>query len=229
MGDGATLIEILILGLIAAFLIFRLRSVLGKRTGHEQRRPNPFSTPPQTKDGAQANDTVVALPERNRPSDAEPARSDAAPTAKGGLTQVKIADPSFDERGFANGAKAAFSMIVEAFAAGDTAALRPLLDDELYDSFSTEIRRRLAENETRETTIVKIRSAEIVEAQMSGNTALVTVKFVSDQINVTRDETGAVVDGDPDVAIELTDLWSFSRNTRSTDPNWTLVATATPT
>ncbi|MGP1394037.1 MAG: Tim44/TimA family putative adaptor protein [Inquilinaceae bacterium] len=229
MGDGATLIEILILGLIAAFLIFRLRSVLGKRTGHEQRRPNPFSTPPQTKDGAQANDKVVALPERNRPSDGEPVRPDAARTAKGGLTQVKIADPSFDERGFVNGAKAAFSMIVEAFAAGDTAALRPLLDDELYDSFSTEIRRRLAENETRETTIVKIRSAEIVEAQMSGNTALVTVKFVSDQINVTRDETGAVVDGDPDTAIELTDLWSFSRNTRSTDPNWTLVATATPT
>lgn len=223
MGDGLYFIDILLLAMIAAFLIFRLRSVLGRRTGNEQQRPNPYSSRRDAeKSGA---DNVVNLPDRNGPP---PAPDSATAGQDHGLTQVKIADPSFDPRSFVGGAQAAFGMVVEAFAQGDTASLRPLLSDDLYDDFSSAIRTRIAEEETLETTIEQIKSAEVVDGRVEGRTAFVTVRFVSSQVNVTRDADGAAIDGDPERVLDVTDIWTFARNTRSTDPNWTLVETGTP-
>ena len=145
-----------------------------------------------------------------------------------GLTQIRLADPSFDPATFVLGARAAFEMIVGAFAQGDTAALRPLLNDEVYDQFSAAIRERLQHKHTHETTLIAIKSAELVEARMEGRDAIVTVKFVTEQVNVTRDEAGGVIEGDPNRVATVTDLWTFSRNTRSGNPNWLLVATASP-
>ncbi len=219
MGDGLVFIDILIFALIAGFLIFRLRSVLGRRTGHEQQRPTPYTQRDQRPE-SRVPDNVVALPERSRTLE------DAAGGDLGSeLTQIKIADPSFDEGTFAQGAQMAFGMIVEAYAAGDTTSLRPLLSDDLYDGFSEAIRTRLAEGEVLETRIERILSADIIEANLDGRTAFVTVKFVSRQVIVTRDEEGEVVDGDPDQTQEITDIWTFARNTRATDPNWLLVET----
>ncbi|MCB9948587.1 MAG: Tim44 domain-containing protein [Rhodospirillaceae bacterium] len=220
MGDGLAFIDILIFALIAAFLIFRLRSVLGRRTGQEQQRPSPYTRREQQRPEVRSPDNVVALPDRARPMD-----EGSGGGLAGGLTQIRIADPTFDERTFVQGAQMAFGMIVEAFAAGDTASLRPLLSDDLYDSFSEAIRNRVNEGETLETRIERIVSADILEAEMEGRTAQVTVKFVSRQIIATRDEDGTVIDGDPETAQEITDIWKFARNTRSTDPNWVLVET----
>ena len=219
MGDGLAFFDILIFALIAGFLIFRLRSVLGRRTGHEQQRPTPYSPRDQHPE-PRASDNVVALPERGRTLE-DAAGGDLASE----LTQIKIADPSFEESTFVQGAQMAFGMIVEAYAAGDTASLRPLLSDDLYDSFSEAIRSRIAEGEVLETSIERILSADIIEANLDGRTALVTVKFVSRQLIVTRDSDGAVVEGDPEQTQEITDIWTFARNTRATDPNWMLVET----
>lgn len=221
MGEGLYFIDILIFAMIAAFLVFRLRNVLGRRTGHEQRRPNPYSPPGQAP-AEPVKDNVVTMPGR----DGQDAETRAG--SRHGLTQIRIADPSFDPNGFIQGAKAAFGMIVEAFARGDTATLRPLLSDDLYDEFSAAIRDRLAAGTTLETTVEEMRSAEILEGRVEGRTAMVTVKFVTRQINVTRDAEGEVVDGDQNQPVEVTDIWTFARNTRSTDPNWTLIETATP-
>src|SRR3546814_1544591 len=128
--------DILIFAMIAAFLVFRLRNVLGRRTGNEQQRPNPFSTGQRPAEPIQ--DNVVTLPGR----EAQEADAGAA-GGRHGLTQVRIADTSFDPRTFLEGAKAAFGMIVAAFAKGVTATLRPLLSDDLYDEFSGAIRDRL--------------------------------------------------------------------------------------
>lgn len=223
MGDGLYFIDILLLAMIAAFLIFRLRSVLGRRTGNEQQRPNPYSSRRDAE--GSGNDNVVNLPDRNGPP---PPPDPATAGQDHGLTQVKIADPSFDPRSFVGGAQAAFGMVVEAFAQGDTASLRPLLSDDLYDEFSSAIRTRIAEEEKLETTIEQIKSAEVVDGRVEGRTAFVTVRFVSSQVNVTRDADGAVVDGDPERVLDVTDIWTFARNTRSSDPNWTLVETGTP-
>ena len=217
------LIDVLIGALIAAFLIYRLMSVLGRRTGHERQRPNPFepvdrgeATRPKE---AGASDNVVALPDRLRAG-----REDAVQ----GLTELKIADPSFDENTFVQGAQIAFGMIVEAFAKGDLETLKPLLSETLLDGFANAIRSREAAGEHRETRVEKMLSVDLLEVRLEGTDSLITVKFVSSQIDVTRDDQGAVTEGDPETPIEVTDIWTFARDTGSRDPNWTLVETRSP-
>jgi predicted lipid-binding transport protein (Tim44 family) len=239
MGSGFQLIDIIIFAAIAAFLVLRLRSVLGKRTGHEGEpggnKMDPFRQGPGQKPGQEAGgDKVIPLPDRARDAAQEAAEDEelGAPepsmgetSLAGSLTQIKLADRGFEPEGFINGAKMAFEMIIGAFAQGDTRTLRPLLSNDVYEDFSNAIKERETARETLETTLVGIRDAEIIEAELQGKTAFVTVKFVSDQINVTRDAKGEVVDGDPNHVSSNTDIWTFARNTRSRDPNWTLVAT----
>jgi predicted lipid-binding transport protein (Tim44 family) len=214
MSDGFQYFDIIIFAMIAAFLVLRLRSVLGRRTGTEKPREfRPLAKP--------ATDNVVSLPEGLH------AHEELAPPAspEAGLTQIRNADPKFDPDGFVQGARGAFEIIVKAFAAGDTATLRPLLSDDVYERFAEAIRHRLAAKETLETHLVTIKAAEIDEAELNGRTAFVTVKFVSDQVNVTRAADGKIIEGEPDNVVEKTDFWTFARNTRSQDPNWLLVAT----
>jgi len=218
MGDGFQYLDIVLFAVIAGFLILRLRSVLGRRTGNERRR-DPF-VPPKPEG---APEKVVSLP-RGRPAvDAPPANA-SAPAATPGA-RVKAADPRFDETAFLAGARGAFEIIVNAFAKGDTAALQPLLSKPVYASFTEAIRARLAQHETLETNLLAIKTMELAEGEIEGDAALVTVKFVSDQTNVTRAADGSVVDGNADRVVTKTDLWTFSRALRSRDPNWTLVAT----
>ena len=216
-------LDIIFFAMVAAFLVLRLRSVLGRRTGNEQRRPDPFRPKP-----ADAGDKVVPLPDRSARAAGEaieiPAGAKGTPL-EAGLTQIGVADPNFTPQGFLDGAKAAFEMVVQGFAKGDRKVLRPLLNDAVFDSFSAAIKAREDAKESRETTLVGIKSGEIIEARMEGRTALVTVKFVSEQINVRRDKDGRVAEGDASHAAEITDIWTFARNTRSRDPNWTLVET----
>jgi predicted lipid-binding transport protein (Tim44 family) len=230
MDSGFAFFDIVFFAMVAAFLILRLRSVLGRRTGNENperwtaRKPAPRAR-------TETPENVARLPDRSRPAgEAAPPVLDlpANTPAEAGLTQISVADPSFDARGFADGARGAFEMIVGAYAQGDTATLRPLLADDVYENFAGAIRTRQEAKQTLETTLVGIKAADITEARMDGRTAFVTVKFVSEQINVTRDAGGAVVEGDPQQIAAVTDMWTVSRNTRSRDPNWLLVATSEP-
>lgn len=226
MSDGFAFFDIVFIAMVAAFLILRLRSVLGRRTGEENRERWTTRTPRSAPAGAELpNDNVVRLPGRDN-GDATPAPAPADSPLDAALTQIKVADSSFDPRGFIKGAQSAFEMIVGAFAQGDTAALRPLLADEVYDNFATAIRERQKAKRTLETTIIGIKSGDIVEARLEGRSAFVTVKFVSEQVNVTRDADGNVVEGDANAVATVTDVWTFSRNTRARDPNWLLTATA---
>src|SRR5689334_9704218 len=207
MDSGFAFFDIVFFAMVAAFLILRLRSVLGRRTGNENSERWTARKPAPTARG-EATDNIARLPDRAR------ANGEAAPVidlpantpAEAGLTQIKVADPSFDTRSFIEGARGAFEMIVGAYAQGDTSTLRPLLADDVYENFATAIRGRQQTKQTLETTLVGIKSAEITEARMDGRTALVTVKFVSDQINVTRDADGKVVEGDPQQIATITDV-----------------------
>lgn len=229
MGSGFQFLDIILFAMIAAFLVLRLRSVLGRRTGHQRRVENPLARRGAEQENGKASDNVVELPDRSRGArDAAFETVDDSDPLAAGLTQIRIADPNFDPEGFAHGARAAFEMIVQAYAEGDLKTLRNMLNDEVYGRFSEAIKAREAAGETLETTIVGFRSADIVEARLDGRTAFVTVKFVSEQLNVTRDKAGEAVDGDPDHVTDVTDLWTFARNTRARDPNWTLVETRSP-
>jgi predicted lipid-binding transport protein (Tim44 family) len=145
-----------------------------------------------------------------------------------GLALIRQADPSFDEKGFQEGAKGAFAMIVGAFAQGDTATLRPLLADDVYDNFARAVRERQTAGETMETRVERFDEVDMLEARMDGGTAVVTIRFASQQVSVTRDAGGSIVDGDPARPVEVIDIWTFARNTRSRDPNWLLVETRVP-
>lgn len=224
MGGG--FLDIIIFAVIALFLVFRLRSVLGRRTGHE--RPPPERPSPQQRE-APTNDNVVELADRTvRPDDAKDTVaateiSDDPLTA--GLAQIKIADSSFDPVEFSTGARSAFEMVVQSFAEGDLKTLRSLLNDEVYDNFSAAVQQREDSDEALETTVIGIKKSDIIEARVEGRMAFVTLKFLSEQVNVTRDKDGAVIDGDPNRITEITDIWTFARNIRARDPNWTLVET----
>ena len=211
--------------------MLRLRNVLGKRTGHENSQGSAYDAFSKRK--SEAEDKVVPLPDRTKSAkDADQDADLGAPAGTtplaAGLTQVRLADRNFDQEQFLGGAKAAFEMIVAAFAQGDAAALRPLLANDVFADFNGAIEERQRAGHVLETTLVGIKEASLIEAEMQGRTAFVTVKFVSDQINVMKDKDGEVVEGDPSEVTSVTDIWTFARNTRSRDPNWTLVATQSP-
>ncbi len=225
MDNGYQLIDILLFAGIAGFLVFRLRSVLGRRTGLEQRR-DPFQPPPAPPPAG-----APAAPPRLRAVNGGAAPADASPAGAapaGPSATLKAADPSFADDPFLQGARGAFEIIVNAFAKGDKAVLAPLLSKEVSQSFLGAIDARRAANETMETKLGAIKSAEIVDSAVEGSTGFVTVKFVTDQANVTRAADGKIVDGDPDRVSEHVDFWTFARSLRARDPNWMLVATKSP-
>jgi predicted lipid-binding transport protein (Tim44 family) len=142
-----------------------------------------------------------------------------------GLDAIVAQDSSFDPRHFLSGARSAYEMIVLAFANGDRRALRDLLSSEVYDSFDAVIKDREKHEQKTETRFVSIDKAELVGAEMRDRTAQLAVRFVSQMISVTRDKTGTIVDGNPDKVADITDVWTFARDTSSRDPNWKLVGT----
>ena len=231
MGEGLQFIDILIFAMIAAFLVYRLKSVLGRRHGEERQRPNPYAARPGQQAGrteGRPADNIVPMPERVPAADTGVRVAEGPRSLAESIALVRSADPSFDEKQFLEGARMAFQMVVGAFAAGDTATLRPLLSDEVYGNFATAIEERRRRGEVLETRIEQVADADVVEADLDGRNALLTIRFVSNQVNVTKAADGSVVDGDPDQVEEVVDLWTFARNVQSRDPNWTLVETRVP-
>jgi predicted lipid-binding transport protein (Tim44 family) len=222
---------------LAVFIFLRLRSVLGQRTGRERPPYDPYSS---ARDAVRptpaANDKVVALPGR-APDAAQPPSAPAEPGERwkgvaesgsalaAGLDAIVREDKTFDPKHFITGGRAAYEMIVTAYASGDRRQLRNLLSREVYDGFESAIREREQRGETVETRFVSIDSAEITSAEMRGKTEQVTVRFQSQLVSVTRDRAGTVIDGNPDKVTEVTDVWTFARDVTSRDPNWKLVAT----
>lgn len=230
MGDGFQFLDILLLGAVAGFIALRLRAVLGQRTGHEQKRRRPpyaeKEGDAQKNSGADADDNVIALPRR----DDAPARGPALePELERKVGVVRAADPNFDPAEFLDGAKGAYEMIVTAFAAGDKDTLRPLLSREVFNDFASAIDERAKRGETMQTTFVGLRGSTIVDAQVNNRIAEVTIKFESELISVTKDAQGHTIGGHGNAVEQVTDIWTFARDTKSRDPNWTLIATSAPT
>lgn len=226
---------------LAVFVAWKLRSVLGQKTGSEQPPADPFArreTPPMRPDQAQPadakRDNVIRLPgaandpaANGAPSAAERWKDIAPPDSPiiAGIEAIARQEPSFDPYGFLNGAKAAYETIVTAFARGDRKTLKGLLAKEVYDGFEQAITDREKRGEKAESNFVSIDKADIAAVDVKGKAAQVTIAFVSQLISVTRDAQGAVVDGNAEAVSEVNDVWTFSRQLGSRDPNWLLVAT----
>jgi predicted lipid-binding transport protein (Tim44 family) len=182
------------------------------------------------------NDNVVTLPGRapegaqkpadaSEPSDRWKGIAEPGTALAVGLDAVAGEDKTFDAKHFVAGARAAYEMIVLAYAEGDRRALKNLLSREVYDGFEAAIRDRESKGETVETRFVAIDKSDITAAELRGRTAHVTVRFVSQLISVTRDKSGNVIEGNPEKVTDVTDVWTFARDLSSRDPNWKLVAT----
>ncbi len=221
MGDSQ-LLGILLIAMVAGIILFRLYTVLGRRTGNErepQERLRRIGGAPQT-----SSENVVALPDRPATSsDRQPATDD--PVSKA-LLDIKLADKGFESEHFLDGARQAYQMIVTAFAVCDRDTLRPLLSGEVYSAFDSVMKGHADRKETVNYTFEGFGSVRIVHAELKGRTADVTVEFAARFISATTDASGTVIDGDPQNTREVVDIWTFARDLRSNDPNWTLVATS---
>ena len=224
---------------IAIFVLFRLRSVLGTRTGNERNPLQRAQQKPAQQPGKPANDeTVVQL----RPVTANASTGDAERRAlkltteieqlshgdanvAAGLKAIADADANFTPKSFLEGAKQAYEMIVTAFAAGDRKTLKNLLDKDVYDGFDKAIGDREAANRTVDFTFVGLPKIEIAEAELDKRDARVAVKFTAEVVSATRDGAGAVVEGNAEDVQTIADEWTFARSPRSRAPNWKLVAT----
>ena len=225
---------------VAIFVLYRLRQVLGTRTGRER---NPLE---RRQDAQQANqqpatdDTVVPL----RPRPAQTSNEDAERQARkleaeiaqfahgdeklaAGLKAIAEVDSSFTPKSFLEGAKTAYEMIVTAFAAGDRATLKNLLEKDVYDGFERVIRERESAGRKVDFTFVGLPKVEISDAELDKRNALVTIRFHAEVVSATRDmDDGELIEGNAEQVTNIADEWTFARSTRSRDPNWKLVATS---
>jgi predicted lipid-binding transport protein (Tim44 family) len=219
----------------AVFSFLRRRSVLGQRTGRERPPYDPYSAREPVRPGPEK---VVALPNRTKetaaPKPAEPAEvsserwkgvAEAGSVVAGGLDAIAASDSGFDAKHFLTGARAAYEMIVNAYAEGDRRTLKNLLAREVYDGFENAIVEREKRGETVESRFVSIDNADITAAELRGRNAQVTVRFQSKLISVTRDKDGKVIDGNAEKVTDITDVWTFARDVAARDPNWKLIAT----
>jgi predicted lipid-binding transport protein (Tim44 family) len=223
--DGSFDPSLLVFAALAVFVIWKLRSVLGTRSDRDSAEPSRFQP--------------LGAPSRNPQFEPRPAGAAASAEnadrwrgiaekggkAWNGLEAIAAADPGFSGPTFIEGARKAYEMVVHAFAGGDRDTLRRLLSDEVYNNFLAEINSREARGETMESALVSIDQASVEDARALPRSNSITVRFSSKLITARKNKDGAVIEGDLERAATIVDLWTFSRDPGSRDPNWKLVAT----
>lgn len=223
--EGFQFIDIIILAMAAGFIVLRLRSVLGRRTGHE---PTPDARGEDT--FARNPDNVVQLPVPPARRSPEGVILDIEPAYQGtpleaGLVQIKMSDPAFSASSFLEGAAKAFEMIVAAYAKHDIDTLKPLLSTDVYARFAGAIQDREERGETADTELVVLKPPRLERVEVRDSRAVVDVRFQSEQVNLVMDKSGTIVEGDRDHVNSVTDVWTFARELAGAGPNWTLIAT----
>lgn len=218
--------DIVFFAIVAVVLILRLRAVLGQRHEDEPQRPNPFAAPSGTRD-EDDEDFVVGAKSETFIEQQKPLQPPvlAPESLAGALELLHRRDPSFDEKNFLKGARAAFTMIVSAFAKGDLPSLQSLLGPEVYRAFSSAVAVRQEAGQRLETVIHAIKDAELLRARMEGDVARLTVRFTSQQSNTTYDGDNNLIEGTPGAREEIEDIWTFARNVTQKDLVWHLVET----
>ena len=227
---------LIVIGL-AIVVLFRLRQVLGTRTGRER-------TPAQRQAEAAASKPGEENVVQMRPRPVEPQTNEDLERQKRkleteitqfshgdekvaeGLRAVAEADSTFMPKSFMEGAKAAYEMIVTAFAQGDRQTLKNLLEKDVYDGFERAIKDRESEGKKIDFTFVGLPKVEISEAELDKRNASITIRFHAEVVSATRDKDGALIEGNAEQVTSIADEWTFARSPKSRDPNWKLVATS---
>lgn len=220
MGESIPFGDLIVIGAIALFIILRYRSILGQKSGHDFSKPSTSEKAKlQIVRPENQEISVEALDPKEEFSEME--NAELADT----LGQIRMADPQFTLSSFISGARTAFEMIIDAFNAHDRETLKMLLSKEVYESFEQNIKEQEEKNYRSETTLIALKSSEIIDAEFKRNVATVTVQFLSEQVHVVRDKEKNVVEGDASMVQDIADEWTFERDVKSRNPNWTIIAT----
>jgi predicted lipid-binding transport protein (Tim44 family) len=213
-------VDLILFGMIAAFLVLRLRSILGRRTGFERPAPpvQPRTAQPEKGPIIEGRVETPAPPTPVSKTIPEPNSAVGATFAR--MRQI---DASFDPDRFLSGADQAFRMIVAAFAAGDRVALQSLLSQDTYRAFEQAISAREKAEETQISEVKSIQHIGVDAADLRGTIGDVTVRIVSDQVSYVHDKSGRPLTG-TDAVTEITDIWTFERDLSQRDPTWRLIA-----
>lgn len=221
--------DVLLFALIAAGLIFWLRSILGSRDEDEPQRPsNLFLDDDETKTAMQKKNesNIVALNVGVGDGYVLPRHVKIDnKTTENKLDDIARDYPKFDLGDFVQGAEQAFTMIVEAFAAGDLETLENLLAPEVYEAFVTAVEERNARGEKIDTEIKDVEKIDIIEANIKNDHIFITVRFSAREICVIRDKDDNIVSGDPDKTTVMVDVWVFGRELEASGPEWYLYET----
>ena len=220
--------DIVIYAVIAAVVLARLWAVFGRRDGDDAKRPNPFVVPPRSVQTPPDEGDVLRLPTRAKTEETAPvitAAGHAIDSLAGGLDQVKKLDPTFDEKAFLQGGRAAFTMILADFAQGDLSRSARLLAPAVLERFRHAISERVAAGHALDTKLDKISEADVTAARVDGTQVVLTVAITSRQINTLRDAQGQILSVTAGKGEDVHDVWVFARDTKSADPNWVLVET----
>lgn len=220
-------VDLLLYALVAAGLVFWLRSILGTRHGGERQRPNPFTSAPAEKPAFEGADAAPTLEIASAEQPSLPRNvSIENEMSQQGLDAIAQADRSFDPARFAVAAQDAFVIIVEAYAAGERETLKNLLAEPVYRIFETALNEREGRGETVSTEIHAVRRADIVGARLDGKEAFIKLRFTADETCVIRGADGNIIAGDPDRVTEMIDVWTFTRHIKSRDPRWMVSETS---
>lgn len=219
---SSAVIQLLVLAGVAVFLILRLRNVLGTREGFEK---PPVAMPGQNDASAKPRpdfEVIEGGPDHDI-IDHVDEHSDSAEA----LAAMKGADPDFVVGPFLEGARGAYEMILMAFESGDLEPVIPFLSNDVYESFQEVIDLREQQKLTVEARFVGVRELTLTEATYDPDTTEgdVTVRFVGELTSVVKNANGEVVEGNPNEIKRQRDVWTFSREMASDNPNWKLVAT----
>jgi predicted lipid-binding transport protein (Tim44 family) len=233
--------DLIVYAIVAAALVFWLKSILGTKNGEERERDNPFAPKNDNRPGAGAPNDGPPLPDlahapiAMRDTGPDPLKINKAtlmsrvrietPGAEAGLRTVAAAMPGFTLEKFLDGAEYAFELIVTSFAKGDRTTLKSLLAPSVYNDFDAAITDRAARGETVETKIEAVRGMDLISATLKGQTAFISLRFTAQETCIIRDASGAITAGSPDQATTMIDIWTFGRDVSSNDPTWFLYET----
>jgi len=211
------LIELIILAGIAVFLFLRLRSVLGTRDGFEKPRMQPKNDAPKRDfkviDGGEDKDITDNVDKNSKSAEA--------------LKLIKSEDENFTVNEFLSGARSAYEWILMSFEKNEIDEIRELLSEEVAEAFDAVVDQRVSQGLTIEAEFIGIREMKLVEATYSSNTktAEISVSFVGEMTSVVKNSSGEIVEGDSKQIKRQKDTWTFSKDIKSSNPNWLLVAT----
>ena len=203
MTEDAPLWMIIALAVGAAFVLFMLYSVLGKRVG---RQPGDYPAPEPQRVRPSPDGAVESAP--------RPEFGDMAP----GAAAIRARDPDFDPADFLEGARTAYATIVRAFAASDRAALQPLLAEPVMASFEAAIAQRETEGRSEAVEFLHPPRADLEALEVTGDVAHARVRFLGELRTRSRSDAGEAVDDR-----RTAEIWTFERSLASIDPNWTLI------